>query len=60
MKVAAELLASLEEAEEDVERAWAAEIVRRAAEARTDLQTANMMTRVAVSCNRELGVAFEG
>ncbi len=34
-EIAAELLESLEEAEEDVEAAWAAEIHRRLAEART-------------------------
>lgn len=35
-RVAAELLASLDEAEEGVEKAWAAEIARRAAEARNN------------------------
>jgi len=34
-QLAEELLASLDEAEEEVERAWAAEIARRAADART-------------------------
>jgi hypothetical protein len=33
-KLAEELLASLDEAEQDVEQAWAAEIARRAGEAR--------------------------
>jgi putative addiction module component (TIGR02574 family) len=33
-QLAEELLASLDEVEQDVERAWAAEIARRAAEAR--------------------------
>jgi putative addiction module component len=35
-QLAEELLASLDEVEQDVERAWATEIARRAAEARAD------------------------
>jgi len=36
-ELAEELLASLDEAEEDVERAWAAEIAKRASEARASV-----------------------
>jgi putative addiction module component (TIGR02574 family) len=35
-KIAAELLSSLEDRDDDVKAAWAAEIVRRAADAKTD------------------------